>query len=105
MDPEAATIQLPKAWVKVDESAVLAANDFLLLPGTAKQAGGPLEEYVLIVGHSAAPLLFGTPEEVMEQAKGMDFVPVQTLARFSITPSSLRELARLLSEMEAKTNT
>ena len=105
MNSEAAAIQLPKAWVKVDEAAVVAANDFALLAGTAKEAGGSPEEYVLVVGHSAAPLLLGTPEEVMEQAKGTDFVPVQTLARFSITPSSLRELARLLSEMEAKTNT
>ena len=104
MDPEAATIQLPKAWVKVDEAAVVAANDFALLAGTAKEAGGSPEEYVLVVGHSAAPLLLGTPDEVLEQAKGIEFVPVRTLARFSITPSSLSELARLLSEMDPDAN-
>lgn len=104
MNSEAVTIELPKAWVKVDESPVVAANDFALLAGHAGNAGDGPEEFVLVVGHSAAPLLVGTPEQVLEQATGIEFVPIRTLARFSMTPSSLKGLASLLSEMDPDTN-
>ena len=104
MNSEAAAIQLPKAWVQVDETPVLAANEFLLLPGPVREAGDAQEEFVLMAGHAATPPLLGTPEEVQEQAEEIEFVPVRTLARFSITPSSLKELARLLSETETSTN-
>ena len=105
MNSEAVTVELPKAWVKVDESPVVAANDFGLLAGPGKDSAGSPEEFVLVVGHSAAPVLLGDPEQVLEQAKGIEFVPIRTLARFSITPSSLKGLARLLSEMDPDTNT
>lgn len=82
-------LQLPLAWIDVNESPILMANQFLV----QTQGTG---EFVMAIGQVATPPLIGTPEEVREQAEQIEFVPIRTLARVSMTRARIDELIAVL---------
>lgn len=97
MDPEAGpegipeSIQLPLVWVAPDELVVQLGNQFLVQFDT--------EAFYLSVGQVAPPAFIGTPEERLEQARALQFVPVRTLGRYSLSRRSVEQLKDLLVQM------
>jgi hypothetical protein len=87
---ERGKIQLPLAWIGVDELPIILVNQFL---------GQFLEdEFILTFGTVAPPPLLGDPEQRLEQAKQIEFLPVQAVTRFGLTRTRLEELVRVLKE-------
>lgn len=86
--PEA--IQVPLVWAGVDDLQILFANAFV------SQFDVDLQAFILTVGQVAPPALVGTPDEVAEQAHGIDFVSVRPLIRLALTAARMQELAQVL---------
>ncbi len=84
-------LQLPLVWVAPEEQPVLTGNQFLV------QFEKDL--FFVSVGQLTPPAILGTPEERYAQAKGLSFVPVKTVARFSLTRRNVEELIGVLKEM------
>ncbi len=80
--------EVPIQWTGADELAVLFVNHFI-----AQVENG---EIFLTAGQLVPPAFVGTAEQQREQAENLDFVPVKTAARLSMTPSRLRELISVL---------
>ncbi|MGH9043062.1 MAG: hypothetical protein ACRDZ3_22850 [Acidimicrobiia bacterium] len=80
--------QVPLVWLGFEESTVNLANQFVsqFEQGT----------FFISIGQVTPPLLLGPPEEQREMASQLPFLPVQTLARFAVTPGRLRDLMRVL---------
>jgi hypothetical protein len=81
-------IEIPIVWVGVEDAQVLFANQFL---GQVEQ-----EEIVLTFGQITPPVLLGSPEQRIQQAGRLGFVPVKTVARFGMTRARLEELIGVL---------
>jgi hypothetical protein len=64
---------------------------------------------VVTFGQVLPPILIGTEQEQIDQAKQLSYVPVNVLARLGFTPDRLREvidaLQRNLDAYEAQRNT
>lgn len=91
-------VQLRVVWGDVSQLAVLAANQFAL---QVSGLGGVPDEVVLTVGHVAAPVLTGSPEEQRANISELSHVEVHPLARFSMSLGKLDELATAISEIRA----
>jgi hypothetical protein len=89
-EPEDQVIQVPVVWVGVDEAPILLANQFL---GQFQR-----DEFILTVGQIAPPALMGTPEERLEEARTISFIPIKVLARFGLTRARVEDLIRVLQE-------
>ena len=94
--PEEGAYSLPTRWLGQDALPTLAANQFVLSDNA--QWG----ETVMLVGHVAPPLLLGEEEEQRAQAEGLEFVPVQVLARFALSDIALKSLRDTLVEYCAR---
>lgn len=82
------------SWVGLDEGPASTANQFV--------SQFDEEMFYLSFGLLTPPLLLGTPEERREQLLQLDYLPVQTLARISVTPAGMRRLIEILQENLAK---
>ena len=82
-------VQLPAAWIGVEQQPVLAANQFLSQVVAS-------DEVVITVGHFTPPVILGTPEQQAQQMKNVSFVQVRPIGRFGLTPARLRELITVL---------
>lgn len=82
------SIDVPIAWVGLDEAPVVVANQFLIQHQP--------NEFTLTVGQMTPPPLLGTPEEKAEQARQIDYVPIRVLVRLGLSPTRLRELIAVL---------
>jgi hypothetical protein len=85
------TVQVPLAWVGLDEVPVLVSNQALI------QHIGE-DEFVLAFGHASPPPLVGSEEEKREQLRQISFVPVRVIARFGLTRRRVEELLNILQE-------
>ena len=83
--------QLPVRWVGTEETPALFANQVL---GQI----GPQGEIVLTFGQLIPPAILGTPDQIAEQAKQIEQVSTQTVARLVITRTGLDELIELLKQ-------
>lgn len=82
-------IQIPLAWIGVEELPIHLANQFV--------CQFEQQEFILTFGQMSPPaLLADTEEERAEQAEQIDFVPVRPLARLVFTETRLRELIAVL---------
>jgi hypothetical protein len=86
-------LQVPIIWVGVDDTQIVFANQFL---GQFHQ-----EEVILTLGQIAPPVLLGTPEQRVEEANRLGYVPVKAIARFGLTRKRLGELIGVLQETAA----
>src|ERR1700677_59970 len=85
-------VELPVAWVGVDELTIQLANQFLT------QLAAP-DEVIITVGQAAPPVLLGTPEQQVAQAAAVAFVPVKAMIRVSLTTTRVRELRDVLTKV------
>lgn len=89
------TVTLPVAWVDSDDAPILFANQFLLQQIAEM-------EYVLYVGQVTPPPVIGTPEQQQAQLEQINFVPVRTLARLSLSQNRLDELLGVLQRVRSR---
>jgi hypothetical protein len=82
-------------WPEIGDLPVLAANQFLVQGGISGNSGVP-DDMVLTVGHTAPPVLLGTPEEQQAQLAALGAVTTRPLVRVSISRNRLGELIGLL---------
>lgn len=80
---------VPLAWVGYDETPIIYANQFLI-------QFQPEGSFVIGVGQSTPPALIGTPEQIEQQAMGIEFVAVRPLTKVAITEDKMRELVAAL---------
>jgi hypothetical protein len=90
-DSEDDIVQIPIAWVGLDDQPVLMANQFI---GQVEQ-----DEIVLSIGAQVSPPILGnTAEERREQLHRVTFIPVRPIARISMTRRKVEELAHVLRD-------
>jgi hypothetical protein len=86
-DPENLTV--PLVWVGAEELPAQFVNQMVVQhPGA--------NEFVLTFGLLSPPLLLGTPEQQLEQARSIPYVPVTPVARVGLTRERLLELINAL---------
>ena len=78
-------VQVPLVWVGLDDVPVQTSNQ-ALLQIAAK------DEFVLVVGHTAGPVVLGSEDEQREQLKNVNFVPVRPIVRLGLTRQRVEEL-------------
>jgi hypothetical protein len=84
-------VQVPLAWVGLDELPVVVSNQALIQHNAE-------DEFVLAFGHASPPPLVGSDEEKLEQLRQISFVPVRVIARFGLTRRRVEELIDILQE-------
>lgn len=90
-EPESTeSVQIPIAYVGTDDGPILLGNSFLVQHQQ--------DEFILSIGHMAPPILIGSPAEIMGQARKIPFIPVKITARYSMSPTRVRELVTLLQQ-------
>lgn len=89
-EPPADAVALPVLWRGLDDHPILFANQFVV-----QNHGDGL---LLTIGQFQPPILLGEPEERLEQAKRLGYLPVNAVARLAFTRSQLGLLADLLRE-------
>lgn len=83
-------ISLPIVYTSMDDVPMLFANQFAI---QFEQ-----DEFILTIGQLQPPILIGTPEEKMEQAKRLTHVPIRVLIRVGMTRTRLEQLAKVLTD-------
>ena len=81
-------VDVPLAWVGIDELDIQFANQFVIQFQP--------NEFVLSVGQATPPAFIGTPEQIADQVAGLEFVHVRPLGRFGMTRGRLVELIAAL---------
>jgi len=82
-------IGIPLAWVGAEELPVHLVNQFLCQFNQ--------DEFFLTVGQIVPPALIApTPEERLEEAEQIPYVPIKPLARMAFTRQRLMELVATL---------
>jgi len=87
---ESEGFQISGVWVGVDEAPIVFANQFL---GTVFEG-----EVVLTLGQATPPALLGTPEQQLEQARQLNFIPIRPMTRVAMNVARLRELIGILEQ-------
>jgi hypothetical protein len=90
-DETAASTQIEAVWAGVDEVAPVAANQFLC------QFAGE-GEAILTFGHVSPPVLRGSPEERLDEARRISSLPIHVVGRFGLTRVRLEELRLVVEE-------
>lgn len=89
MSEEGPRIDIPLAWVGVEEMPIYFANQVV--------CQFEQNEFILTFGQMSPPaILAGTEEERLEQAEQIPYVPVKPLARLGFTEMRIRELIAVL---------
>src|SRR5215204_4853759 len=83
--------QIPVVWEGAEETPARFANQVL---GQI----GPQGEIVLTFGHLIPPAFVGTQDQIAEQAKQIEQIRTQTVARLVLTRAGLDELIELLNQ-------
>ena len=81
-------ISIPLVWIGAEDTSIVLANSFVIQHEQ--------DEFVLIVGQYTPPILLGSPEERLEQAKKVAYVPVKVVSRIGFTRQRLVELVDVL---------
>lgn len=84
------SIDVPLSWVGYDEVPIAFANHVIV-------QFQPDGSFVVGIGQATPPPLIGTPEQIAEQAREIEFIPVRTLARVALTAAKMREFIAALS--------
>jgi hypothetical protein len=95
-DPVTAQQEITVSWNGIESVPVHMANQFLM---QIDAAGLNPDQVVLAVGQATPPVVLGTPEHKAEQLRGVATVQVIPLARYSLTPTRLKELVEMLTKV------
>ena len=91
-------VSLPLIWVGGDALPVVKVNQILL---QIDHVG----DVFLTLGTATPPaLIVDSPQDLERQVEGMGYLPIQTVARLSLSPHTMEELAKMLArglEMQA----
>ena len=92
------TIEIPVAWIGLDDAQILYANQMIL------QMGAPdhLDEFILTFGQLHPPALLGDPGQQRAQLQSMPFVPVKIVAKLALSEARVRELQAVIAEILGK---
>lgn len=82
------TLRVPLVYVGGEDMPVLLANNFVIQHEQ--------NEFVLTIGQLIPPILLGSREERLEQAKRLSYVPVKIVAKIGLTRQRLVELISVL---------
>ena len=86
-------LAVPLLWVGVDDADIHYANQIIVQPGEGT-------EFFVTFGQVAPPLLFGlTPEENLDRAKQIAFVPVRTVARLGLTLERMEQFTEVMQRV------
>jgi hypothetical protein len=77
-------------WVDLDETPLFGANQMI---GQVEQ-----DEIFITFGAVTPPVILGSQEERLEQARGLGYVPVRPITRLQVTRRRLDEFIRLLTQ-------
>lgn len=88
MDDAHDGIEVPLVFVGLEDTSILFANHFAVQHQQ--------DEFLLIVGQIAPPILIGDPEERRAQAQAVSYVPIKVVARFGLTRTRIQELIQVL---------
>ena len=81
-------VPIKVAFVGADDAEIRYANQFVVQLAE--------REIILLVAQLAPPLLMGTEEEQLSQAKELGVVPIKVLARFGFNLERAEQLRDLL---------
>ena len=81
-------LNVPLDWSSTTSLPVLAANQLLI---QVDVIGGRPDSVILTIGHANMPPVAGTPDEQRRELQKLRAVPVQAVARVSITRARLDE--------------
>ncbi len=79
---------LPLVWIEPESVEIAFVNQMVV----QRQA----DEYVLTFGQQTPPMLSGTPDEQLEQAEQLRYVPVRTAVRIGMTTQRLKEFVKVI---------
>jgi hypothetical protein len=96
-DPEGFAV--PLAWGEFERLPVRAANQLAV---QIDALGTSPDMVVLSIGHASPPIVTGTEEQQIERWRQIKEVPVQPVARVSVSIGRLKEWAALLHQTVAK---
>jgi hypothetical protein len=82
-------IAVPIVWNAPEEVPILVANAFV---SQFDRDGS----FIVTIGQMTPPALVGTPDEVEEQARQVNFVPVKPFVRLGLSRARLEELIAIL---------
>ena len=86
-------LAVPLLWVGVDDADIHYANQIIVQPGEGT-------EFFVTFGQVAPPLLLGlTPEENLERAKQIAYVPVRTVARLGLTLERMEQFTEVMQRV------
>jgi hypothetical protein len=89
-DESSGIIAIPVVWIGSDDHPILLANQFVVQYQED-------DEFFITIGQLQPPMILGdTPADRLDQAKKMSFVPVQVIARLSMTKARTLELIEVL---------
>lgn len=88
MDEKPQALGVVGRFVGAEEVPLLYVNQFAV--------SFQSDEFILTVGQVSAPVLLGSPEEQVEQARQLEFVPINVVARFALNRQRFEELTGLL---------
>ncbi len=83
-------IRVPITYIGLDDMPVLFANNFVVQHEQT--------EFILTAGQLVPPVLLGTTEERLEQAKQLGYVGVRVVARLALTRDRVTELIQVLQD-------
>lgn len=87
----ARNIEIPLAWVGVEELPILQVNQFL-------GQSDPQGEFFVTLGQMTMPPLLGTPEQQATQIQQIAYVPIKPIARLGFTRQRLEEFIGILQQ-------
>jgi hypothetical protein len=82
---------VPLAWIGVEDLPALVANQ-AVVQFTAEN------EFIVIFGQVAPPILLGNEEQRREQLRSVTFAAVKPVARLGLTRARVQELIQVLNE-------
>ncbi len=89
MDEGTPHIDIPLAWIGAEELPIHLVNQFVCQFNQ--------DEFILTLGQMTPPALIApTPEERLDQAEQISYVPIKPLARLGFTRQRLVELVATL---------
>ncbi len=82
------TVQIPIAWIGLDEAPIGYANQVICQMGAPDHPS----EFVLTFGQLHPPVLMGGPEANRLQLQSLSYVPVRVVAKLALSEERVREL-------------
>ena len=89
-DSKEEEIRIPTVFIGVEDVPIQLANQFVIQHQQ--------EEFVLTIAQVVPPILLGTTEEKIEQAKQTAYVPIKVIGRYAMTRPRVEELIKVLQD-------